>query len=224
MIEKLTKVSFELNLTLLINAIFFLILLIANVSKSSDSLYNNVAKAEIVILGIAFTQYAITFVMENSNVLEKDSQEFAQQIRYIDWLVTTPLLLYTYWKLSEIDGYKSDFTLLLIMDLVMIVSGILSEIFVNHKTWKYVLYGIGMVAYGIIIWKIVEIMKYYNNSIENVSIDKAESKMNLGYFFIFGWLVYPIGYFFNDNAKYLVYSFGDFINKGLYSLALNSVI
>jgi hypothetical protein len=64
-------------------------------------------------------------------------------------------------------------------------------------------------------------MKYYN---ENTNIDKAESKMNLGYFFIFGWLVYPIGYFFSDNAKYLVYSFGDFINKGLYSLALNSVI
>lgn len=224
MIEKLTKVSFELNLTLLINAIFFLILLIANVVKNSETKYNSVAKAEIVILGIAFTQYTITFVMENSNVLEKDSQEFAQQIRYIDWLVTTPLLLYTYWKLSEIDGYKSDFTLLLVMDLVMIVSGILSEIFVNHKTWKYVLYGIGMVAYGIIIWKIVEIMKYYNDSIENTNIEKADSKMNLGYFFIFGWLVYPIGYFFNDNAKYLVYSFGDFINKGLYSLALNSVI
>ena len=81
-----------------------------------------------------------------------------------------------------------------------------------------------MVAYGIIVWKIIEIMKYYNDNIENVNIDKAESKMNLGYFFIFGWLIYPIGYFFNDNAKYLAYSFGDFINKGLYSLALNNVI
>lgn len=217
-------ISSELTLTLLINALFFLVLLIANVVKSSEEKYNNVAKAEITILGIAFTQYAITFVMENSNVLEKDSQEFAQQIRYIDWLVTTPLLLYTYWKLSEVDGHKSDFALLLIMDLVMIVSGILSEIFVSHKQWQLILYGIGMVAYGIIIWKIVEIMKYYNDSIENANIDKAESKMNLGYFFIFGWLVYPIGYFFNDNAKYLVYSFGDFINKGLYSLALNNVI
>lgn len=214
-------ISTELTLTLLINALFFLILLIANVIKSSEDKYNSVAKAEITILGIAFTQYAITFVMENSNVLEKDSQEFAQQIRYIDWLITTPLLLYTYWKLAEVDGHKSDFALLLIMDLVMIISGALSEIFVSHKTWQYILYGIGMVAYGIIIWKIVEIMKYYN---DNSTIDKAESKINLGYFFIFGWLVYPIGYFFNDNAKYLVYSFGDFINKGLYSLALNNVI
>jgi len=214
-------ISSELTLTLLINAIFFLVLLIANVVKSSEDKYNNVAKAEITILGIAFTQYAITFVMENSNVLEKDSQEFAQQIRYIDWLVTTPLLLYTYWKLSDVDGYKSDFALLLIMDLVMIVSGILSEIFVNHRKWQLILYGIGMIAYGIIIWKIVEIMKYYS---DNATIDKAESKMNLGYFFIFGWLIYPLGYFFNDNAKYLAYSFGDFINKGLYSLALNNVI
>lgn len=221
---KLKMISSELTLTLLINALFFLILLIANVVKSSEDKYKSVAKAEITILGIAFTQYAITFVMENSNVLEKDSQEFAQQIRYIDWLVTTPLLLYTYWKLSEVDGHKSDFALLLIMDLVMIVSGILSEIFVSHRQWQLVLYGIGMVAYGIIIWKIVEIMKYYNDNVDNPNIDKAESKMNLGYFFIFGWLVYPIGYFFNDNAKYLVYSFGDFINKGLYSLALNSVI
>jgi sensory rhodopsin len=217
-------ISSELTLTLLINAIFFLVLLIANVISVSDSKYNSVAKAEITILGIAFTQYAITFIMENSNVLEKDSQEFAQQIRYIDWLVTTPLLLYTYWKLADVDGHKSDFVLLLFMDLVMIIAGALSEIFVNHKTWQYILYGIGMVAYGIIVWKIIEIMKYYNDSIENANIDKAENKMNLGYFFIFGWLIYPLGYFFNDNAKYLAYSFGDFINKGLYSLALNSVI
>ena len=214
-------ISSELSLTLLINAIFFLILLIANVFKSSESKYSSVAKAEVTILGIAFTQYAITFVMENSNVLEKDSQEFAQQIRYIDWLVTTPLLLYTYWKLAEVDGHKSDFALLLIMDLVMIISGILSEIFINHKTWKYILYGIGMVAYGIIVWKIVEIMFHFK---DNPQIDNSKSKMNLGYFFIFGWIIYPIGYFFKENAKYLVYSFGDFVNKGLYSLALNNVI
>ena len=214
-------ISTELLITLLINAIFFLVLLIANVSKDDVSKYGNVVKAEIVILGIAFTQYAITFVMENSNVLDKDSQEFAQQIRYIDWLVTTPLQLYTYWKLSSVDGYQSDFYLLLIMDLVMIISGILSEIFVNHKTWKYILYGIGMVAYGIIVWKIIEIMKYYK---DNSSIENAEEKSNLGYFFIFGWLIYPIGYFFKNNYKYIVYSFGDFINKGLYSLALQNTI
>jgi bacteriorhodopsin len=214
-------ISTELLVILLINAIFFLVLLIANIGKDENSKYGNVVKSEIVILGIAFTQYAITFVMENSNVLEKDSQEFAQQIRYIDWLVTTPLLLYTYWKLSSVDGYQSDFYLLLVMDLVMIISGALSEIFVNHKTWKYILYGIGMVAYGIIVWKIIEIMKYYK---DNSSIDKAEEKSNLGYFFIFGWLIYPIGYFFKDNYKYIAYSFGDFINKGLYSLALQNTI
>ncbi len=214
-------ISSELTLSLLINAVFFLILLIANITKTSSEKYGSIAKSEIVILGIAFTQYAITFVMENSNVLEKDSQEFAQQIRYIDWLVTTPLLLYSYWKLSNVDGYESDFPLLLLMDLVMIISGILSEIFVNHKTWQYILYTIGMIAYGIIVWKIVEIMKYYK---ENTSIEKAEEKYNLGFFFIFGWLIYPVGYFFKDNYKYLVYSFGDFINKGLYSLALNNVI
>lgn len=214
-------ISSELTISLLINAVFFLILLIVNITKTSSEKYGSIAKSEIVILGIAFTQYAITFVMENSNVLEKDSQEFAQQIRYIDWLVTTPLLLYSYWKLSNVDGYESDFLLLLLMDLVMIISGILSEIFVNHKTWQYILYGIGMIAYGIIVWKIIEIMKYYK---ENTSIEKAEEKYNLGFFFIFGWLIYPVGYFFNNNYKYLVYSFGDFINKGLYSLALNNVI
>jgi bacteriorhodopsin len=119
--------------------------------------------------------------------------------------------------LANVDGYKDDFFLLFAMDVVMIVSGMIAEIFVKDKITKYVLFIIGTIAYVIIFWKILEIMNFYG--------DKRETKkQRLGFYFLIGWLVYPLAFFFNDEFKFILYSFGDFINKGLYSISLNEII
>lgn len=207
----------QLLILVLINVVFFLVLLLKSVISTTDAKYQTIRNAETAILGIAFTQYAVTFVLENSNVLEKDSQEFAQQLRYIDWLVTTPLLLYTFWKLAEIEGYGGDFALLFFADILMIICGIFAEIFFQNKPIAIWFYFLGCLAYILIIIKIVDIMNFFNNL-------NLKSRKNLGWFFIFGWLIYPIGYFFSDNVKYSLYSIGDFINKGVYSLFLFDTI
>jgi sensory rhodopsin len=201
----------------LINTVFFFTLLIKSFISNEQQKYSVVAKTELAILAIAFTQYAMTFIIENSNVLDKDATEFAQQLRYIDWLVTTPLLLFSYWKLANVDGWNGDFVWLLFADLAMMIFGILAEFFSPNKKISILLFSLGCLAYGYIFIEIIRIMKFFN---ENGESDKGR----LGYFFLIGWLVYPIGFFLPFNAKFILYSFGDFINKGLYSLALTEII
>jgi sensory rhodopsin len=210
-------ISVELLIFILINAIFFFTLWIKTLFKSVLKKYEMVEKAEMAILGIAFTQYVITFVLENSNVLEKDSEDFAQNLRYIDWLITTPLLLFTYWKLANLEGWNGDFVWLFFADIAMMVFGIFAEFFAPSKKISYLLFGIGCLAYVYIFIEIIRIMTFFNDKNQG---DKA----NIGYFFLLGWLVYPIGFFLPFESKFILYSIGDFINKGLYSIALQKVM
>jgi sensory rhodopsin len=207
-----------LVLLILINTLFLFILLIKSLNENINSKYDKILRVDLAILGIAFTQYAMTFIIENSNVLEKDATEFAQQLRYVDWLITTPLLLYSYWKLAEIEGWNGEFIWLLFADLIMMGFGILAEFLNVSFKIKILLYTIGCLGYVYIFIEIVRIMNFFKNKKDSISSDKA----NLGYYFLIGWLIYPIGFFLPFEPKFILYSFGDFINKGLYSIALQS--
>ena len=207
-----------LTVLILINTVFLFILLIKSLYENINSKYDKILRVDIAILGIAFTQYAMTFIIEQSNVLQKDATEFAQQLRYVDWLITTPLLLYSYWKLAQIEGWNGDFIWLLFADLIMMIFGIIAEFFNFSFKTKMILYSIGCLGYVYIFIEILRIMKFFND--QDTSISK--SKANLGYFFLIGWLIYPIGFFLPFESKFILYSFGDFINKGLYSIALQN--
>lgn len=202
-----------LTVLILINCIFFFALFVKSIYETVDSKYDAILRTDVAILGVAFTQYAMTFLIENSNVLSKDATKFAQQLRYVDWLITTPLLLYSYWKLAQIEGWNGDFVWLLFADLVMMIFGIAAEFFNFSFKTKMILYTIGCLGYVYIFIEVLRIMNYFR---ENNMSDKA----NIGYFFLIGWWIYPVGFFLPFESKFILYSFGDFINKGLYSIAL----
>jgi bacteriorhodopsin len=205
-------IPITLIVCVLVNTIFFFVLLINSIATNKNIQYESIIKAETAIMAIACTQYALTFIIENSNVLDKDSELFAQQLRYFDWLITTPLLLYTYWKLAELEGYKSEFMLLLFADLIMIITGVIAE-FWGSK----LLFVIGCLAYVYIIVKVLEIMNHFRNI-------GQENKRNLGWFFIFGWLIYPLGFYLNNELKFIAFSIADFVNKGIYSIMLSDCL
>jgi sensory rhodopsin len=209
-------ISVALLVAVLINTIFLLVRLLILVNVDKDKKFESIVKAETAIISIAFTQYALTFVIENSNVLEKDSELFAQQLRYLDWLATTPLLLFTFWKLANIYGYDSDFILLLFADIVMILAGVVAE-FTSNKKIAIISYLVGVAAYGIIIWKVVEIMNFFKR-------EERIDERNLGWFFIFGWAIYAIAFLLPAEPKYILFIVADFINKGIYSLVLSDCL
>ena len=206
-----------LTILILINTVFFFVLLLKSLYQDTISKYEKIIRIDIAILAVAFTQYAMTFIIENSNVLDSDAIEFAQQLRYIDWLITTPLLLYSFWKLAEIEGYTGDFIWLLFADLAMMIFGIVAEFFNFSWKLKRFFYTLGCLGYVYIFIEVLRIMKFFNNN-------SMSEKANLGYYFLIGWIIYPIGFFLPFESKFILYSFGDFINKGLYSISLVNVL
>ena len=110
-------------------------------------------------------------------------------VRYLDWILTTPLLLAEFGMVATLAGAAKGTTYkLIVADIVMIVTGYLGEIGVAGSGGNYVNFILSSLAWAYIaytIWKI-ELPK-----------GTAEIKRviaNMKYFVIFGWAIYPIGY------------------------------
>ena len=167
----------------------------------------NIQKASTAILAIAGTQYAV------SSYLYNKYPKISEEIRYIDWILTTPLLLYTYWKLANENGYKSNFMYLAGAVVLMVVLGYLAEDGENSQKW----FMISMLPYLYILYEILNIQKMFNNK-------KMTEHSRLGNFFIYGWAIYPAAFYAPDTYKYILYSLGDFVNKGVYSIMLYNIL
>lgn len=109
-------------------------------------------------------------------------------VRYLDWVLTTPLLLAEFGIVATLAGAAKGTTYkLIVADIVMIVTGYLGEIGVAGSGGNYVNFILSSLAWAYIaytIWKI-ELPK-----------GTAEIKRvitNMKYFVIFGWAIYPIG-------------------------------
>jgi len=200
----MTKLEFKL---MQINS-FALLALLLNEMQTNYEKYIDIQKASTAILAIAGTQYSI------STYLYKRYPNVAEEIRYIDWILTTPLLLYTYWKLANVHGYKSDFMYLGFSVVLMVILGFFAEYTTENS---YFLFVLSFVPYLYILYEIKQIQKMFND--KNMS-DHA----TLGNFFIYGWAVYPIAFYAPDTYKYTLYSIGDFINKGVYSMFLYKLL
>lgn len=190
-----------------INTILLLSVLLHELNTTLER-HVEIQKASITILGIAATQYAISWF------LYSDLPMIAENIRYIDWLFTTPLLLFTYWKLAQEHGYTHPFKYILFSVLAMVMLGYVSEQSAMESSTYYTL---SMLFYGYILYEIFNIQTMFRQK-------GLHSHVRLGYFFIFGWAVYPLAFYFPDRQKFLLYTVGDFVNKGVYSLMLYSIL
>ena len=201
----------------LVNAVVILALLLSSISKIEFTKYEIIRNAQIGFLGISFMQYTLTFIVETSNVLDERFPDFAQKFRYVSWLITTPLILFSYWKLASINGYTEDFILLLFLDLTIFICIILSEAVFKHGIISKILDAISIIAYGFLFWRIIKIMNFFKSK-------NLDEEARLGYFFLISWPLYLVGVIASENTKYLIYTLSDFINKFLYGRMLNTVI
>ncbi|MPQ44957.1 bacteriorhodopsin [Clostridium tarantellae] len=109
--------------------------------------------------------------------------------RYLDWIVTTPLLL-TSLSLSAMfksKVNKSIIASLIFADVIMIITGGIADISIN-KTVSYIWYWIGMVALVYIIYIIWNPLKKlaFSNS-KNVGVTYTRLATYLTVF----WILYP---------------------------------
>ena len=153
-------------------------------------------------------------------------------VRYLDWILTTPLLLIEFGLMASLAGAEKGMTYRLVLaDIVMVVTGYFGEIGVPGSASNYVNFILSTLAWGYIaytIWKLTPTKG-------TVAVKAALNNMKK--FVIFGWLIYPIGtaiqqFLTINNADgetmklavcsaAIIYVFADVINKvgfGIFAL------
>lgn len=111
-------------------------------------------------------------------------------LRYIDWLITTPLLLVSFALVVAMAGplKKGMLTKLIVADLIMIVTGYLGEIGEPGSLGNIVFFVVSSLAWLYIVW-VVFSLKLPEGAAAH--IQHAVTAMK--WFVIAGWAIYPIG-------------------------------
>ena len=137
--------------------------------------------------------------------------------RYIDWLLTVPLLMIEFYLiLAAITAVSGGiFWRLLIGTLVMLIPGYMGEAGYLNATVGFV---IGMIGWAYILYEI------FAGEASKVAAGQAPAAVQKAYGLMkwtvtIGWAIYPIGYYLGYTGSAdagtlnIVYNLADFVNK-----------
>ena len=172
-----------------------------------------------LVTGIAFIHY---MYMREVWIINNASPTV---YRYIDWLITVPLLMLEfYFVLAAIGKANSGvFWRLLLGSVVMLVGGFLGEAGHINSTLGFI---IGMVGWLYILYEIFsgEAGKYAAKS-GNKAFVTAFGAMRM--IVTVGWAIYPLGYIFgyltggvDASSLNVIYNAADFLNKIAFGLII----
>ncbi len=144
------------------------------------------------------------------------SGSFPTEFRYIDWLLTVPLMMIKFPSMLGLGPKGLRFlVILVVLSLLMITTGFLGEINPDNPTIHYGLFAVGSVA-----WLLIVVMLFFSlaDLPEDVDIFKKTAIRRMAWFVFIGWAIYPLGYLsptfgLEPDVRELVYNIGDLINK-----------
>jgi len=141
--------------------------------------------------------------------------------RYVDWVLTTPLLLVDLALLAGIDGAHTFMAVA--ANVVMVLSGLFAA-YARAHTAKWGWFAIGTVAYLVVLWHIGL------HGFRLVKTKGAKAKRlftSLAIYTFVLWTLYPIVWGVGDGAKHLTvnteiitYAVLDVLAKGVFGLWL----
>jgi len=110
-------------------------------------------------------------------------------LRYIDWLITTPLLLVEFGLIVAIAGAatKGFVTRIVIADIIMIATGYLGEIGMEGDMSTIVWFVISSLAWLYIVYAVFQV------KIAGMPDYAASAVKIMRRFVMLGWAIYPIG-------------------------------
>ena len=146
--------------------------------------------------------------------------------RYIDWLITVPLLMIEFFIILRAAGSavgNGSFVRLLLGTLVMLVFGFLGE---SGQMDPMIAFGLGVVGWAVIIYEIFAGEAGSAAKEASEAVQSAFSAMR--WIVLVGWIIYPIGYMagvmmgdgLEAAALNQVYNLADFVNKILFGLII----
>ncbi len=145
--------------------------------------------------------------------------------RYIDWLLTVPLLMIEFYLILRAIGAASAgiFWRLLVGTLVMLIAGFLGEVGYISVTVGFV---IGMLGWFYILYEIF--LGEAGRAAKHQASDAVKFAYNLMRWIVtVGWAIYPLGYVLgymmgavDDASLNLVYNLADVVNKIAFGLLI----
>ena len=143
---------------------------------------------------ITFVASIMYYVMKDvvqfpGGTIGADEVNATLPLRYIDWLITTPLLLVSFGLVVALAGplKKGMLTKLIVADIIMIVTGYLGEIGQPGSAQNYLFFIVSTLAWLYIVYVVF-----------GVKLPGAEAHIQravtaMKWFVIAGWAIYPIG-------------------------------
>lgn len=191
-------------------------------------------KTSLLISGLITLIAAVHYFYMRGVWLE--TQTSPTQFRYIDWILTVPLMCVEFYLILKAFGAKIGLLWKMIgYSMLMLVAGYLGETaFRNNSVLWGIISTVGYVGILYEVW-MGSARKLANNS-NDPNLQKAFGA--LAWFVLVGWAIYPIGYMAIETDGWLrnviavqnldlIYNIGDAVNKigfGLviYGLAVNA--
>lgn len=184
-------------------------------------------RTSVLVSGlITFIAAVHYYYMRGYNLDTGDSPTF---FRYVDWLLTVPLMCVEFYLITKKVGAKIGLLWKLIFaSVVMLVTGYIGEAIHPEETVSWVWGAISGAAYFYIVYLVWfgDVAKLAGASSPAV----AKAVKTLGWFVLVGWAIYPLGYILGTKgglfgiemvqdreaakaAMDIVYNIGDAINK-----------
>ena len=182
-----------------------------------DGKWKNSILVSGLICGIAAVHY---YYMKDAAL----SDGVTTEIRYIDWILTVPLMCVEFYLILKVAGATTKhLTNLILLSLGMLVTGYFGEVGtagISAQLWGLLSGACYFaIAYMIYFGELAKLAKSAGGAVE-----KAHKGLTL--FVLIGWAIYPIGYMIGtgDGQWYsfmqyisidmdVVYNIGDAINK-----------
>lgn len=148
--------------------------------------------------------------------------DYPTVLRYIDWLVTTPLIVNKFPEILGGDEAPAIALLVIVADIMMVLFGFAGETSINAAKGStaigWAMFGVGCLAWLFIIFILYTAV--YNASLTKLAPIKT-GLTRLKLFIVVGWAIYPLGFLLTliSNspdvrvARELVYNFADLFNK-----------
>ena len=143
--------------------------------------------------------------------------EFPTEYRYIDWIVTTPLMLIKFPMLLGLGAQRKKWLAqLVVLDVIMIVTAYIAEVSkVGSGNW-WMFFIIAVIAWAAIIGIL---FKGIGGAIEGAAAPIATGLRQMRLFIAVGWVIYPVGFLLalagpdGGSIREIAYNIADVINK-----------
>ena len=222
----LTQYSFLITFIAFCAATFYFVL-------ERDSLpveFRSTATLAACYLGIGAINYFLMLGYVPRDGMMEGLVKFPTELRYVDWLLTTPLMLIKFPSLLGAASNRMLLVLLIVADVIMIITGYAAEVIFRrgaiNEAWPYFL--VGFIAFLFILYLLYSVV---SSAQEDALGPISEGLDSMKKFILVGWSIYPICFILimisntpeMKVSRELLFNIADAVNKiGLAVIAVSA--